>query len=123
MIKEYPSLAHMLAAWNERDLSAIERHLARAVTRDVEFVDPNVAVRGVGEFLQMVREFRTRYPQAQCIRMSAIDAHHDRARYHWRVVADKSMFIDGMDCVQFDASGLVRRVDGFFGVLSIDKAA
>lgn len=123
MSREYPSLGHMLAAWNEPDLSAIERHLAKAVSSDVEFVDPNNAVRGVEGFLQMVREFRTRYPHAQCLRMSAIDAHHDRARYHWRVVIDKSAFIDGMDCVQFDADGLVRRVDGFFGILSIDKAA
>jgi hypothetical protein len=122
MSKIPPSLVHLLAAWNETDTSRIAGLLAKAVTPDVEFVDPNYAIRGVTAFEKMVVEFRTRYPKARCLRMSAIDAHHDRARYHWRVVADETAFIDGMDCVQFDAAGLVARVDGFFGVLKIEQA-
>ena len=114
------SLTNLLAAWNERDPARIERHLAGAISPDVEFVDPNYAVRGFAAFHRMVLEFRERFPAARCLRTSAIDAHHDRARYHWRVVIDEKTFVDGMDSVRFDASGLVRRVDGFFGVLKIE---
>lgn len=117
------SLAQLLAAWNETDVNRVAGLLAKAVTPDVEFVDPNYAIRGISAFEKMVVEFRNRYPKARCLRMSAVDIHHDRGRYHWRVVVDETGHIDGMDCVQFDASGLVARVDGFFGVLKIEQAA
>lgn len=39
----YPiSLDHMLAAWNETDPSMVRGNLERAVTSDVEFIDPSV---------------------------------------------------------------------------------
>lgn len=114
------SLANLRAAWNERDPARLEQLLNKAVSSDVEFVDPNYAVTGVAAFRRMMLEFQARFPQATCLLTSAIDVHHDRARYHWRVVIDKSNFVDGMDAVQFAPSGLVRRVDGFFGVLKIE---
>lgn len=116
------SLTHLLTAWNETDPQKIGNAVAMAVSPDVEFVDPNYAVRGLPAFLGMILEFRARYPKARCLRTSGVDAHHNRARYHWRVVMDDAAFVDGMDSVEFDALGRVRRIDGFFGVLKIDAA-
>lgn len=123
MSKEPASLTQMMAAWNETNPARIETCLSSAVTPDVVFVDPKNDVRGRAAFLGMILEFRTRYPKARCVRTSEIDAHHDRARYHWRVIIDENAYLDGMDAVEFDPSGLVRRVDGFFGVLKADTAA
>ena len=121
MNHEPAALAQMLAAWNESDPARIETFLRSAVTEDVEFVDPNHAVRGISAFRDMIVDFRKRNPKARCVRSSEIDSHHDRARYHWRIDVEGAGFFDGMDAVQFDASGLVRRIDGFFGLLTIER--
>lgn len=112
------SLVHMLAAWNERDPKKIRAHLEKGVAKDVEFVDPNYAIEGIPAFVKMVKEFRTRFPDAVCSRTSGVDMHHDRARYSWRVSIDAKNGIDGFDAVAFSKkSGKVKRVDGFFGPL------
>lgn len=112
------TFAHMLAAWNERDTKKIRGHLDKALTKDVEFVDPNYAIEGITDFAAMVKEFRKKYPEASCVRTSGIDMHHDRARYSWTVIIDDKTRIDGFDAVQVSKkSGKVKRVDGFFGPL------
>lgn len=112
------TFAHMLAAWNERDPKKIRRHLDKALAKSVEFVDPNNSVEGVAEFAKMVKAFRKQYPEAECLRTSGIDLHHDRARYSWSVVIDEQTRLDGFDTVAFNKkSGKIRRIDGFFGPL------
>lgn len=112
------SFVHMLAAWNEKDPKKVRKHLERAVAKDVEFVDPNYAIEGIPAFVEMVKEFRAKFPNAECMRTSGIDLHHDRARYSWTVVIDEKNRIDGFDAVQISKkSGKVKRIDGFFGPL------
>lgn len=112
------SFAHMLAAWNEKDPKKIRKHLERGVAKDVEFVDPNYAIEGIPAFVEMVKEFRAKFPNAECVRTSGIDLHHDRARYSWRVNFDANTSLDGFDAVAISRkSGKVKRVDGFFGPL------
>ncbi|MFN0023095.1 MAG: nuclear transport factor 2 family protein [Parvularculaceae bacterium] len=112
------TFAHMLAAWNETDTKKIRGHLDKALSKDVEFVDPNYAIEGVSAFARMVKEFRQKYPDAKCVRTSGIDMHHDRARYSWSVIIDAKTRIDGFDAVQVSKkSGKIKRVDGFFGPL------
>lgn len=112
------TFAHMLAAWNERDPKKVRGHLDKALSKDVEFVDPNYSIEGIGDFAKMVKEFGAKYPDAKCIRTSGIDMHHDRARYSWSVIIDEKTRLDGFDAVQVSKkSGKVKRVDGFFGPL------
>lgn len=113
-----PQFAALLLAWNERDLSKIRGHLELGVTPDVEFVDPDNAIRGIDAFTAMVRAFRERLPGAEVIRTSAIDRHHDRARYSWVVVIDPAHRVEGLDCVTLASDGRIARVDGFFGALT-----
>lgn len=113
-----PSFVHLLNAWNELEPDMIRSHLERGVAADVEFVDPNYAIRGIDAFEQMVREFRAQAPEAECIRTSVIDMHHDRARYSWTVIVNAETRVDGFDAVQLNQAGLVCRVDGFFGPLT-----
>lgn len=112
------SFDHLLAAWNERDLKKIRKHLDVALTKDVGLVDPNYAIEGVADFAKMVKEFRTRFPQSRRLRTSGVDMRHDRARYSWTVVVDEKTRIDGFDAVQLSKkSGKLKRIDRFFGPL------
>jgi hypothetical protein len=48
-----------------------------------------------------------------------IDHHHDRFRYRWDMFRSARTLMEGIDVVTVDpASGLITRVDGFFGNLT-----
>ena len=60
----------------------------------------------------------SRYPGMRIERASALDAHHDVARFGWRLVlGDGSTALEGIDFVQFAADGRIGRIVGFFGPL------
>jgi SnoaL-like domain len=107
----------MMAAWNERDPQAIRSHLDQALSADVQFIDPTIETNGLTDFEANVREFRAKYPNAQCIRTSSIDSHHQVHRYSWEIKAGGQLIMSGFDVAETDAQGKVRRVLGFFGPL------
>ena len=114
----YPeSFDHMLAAWNERDLSLIRAHLDKALAEDIEFIDPTIVTRGIGEYEQNVRGFRLKYPDAQHARSSGVDSHHNLHRYNWDIIVGGNVFLRGFDVTETNAEGKVCRVLGFFGPL------
>lgn len=110
-----PSFDHMFAAWNERDLSKVRGHLDKALSEEVIFIDPNIVTRGIAEFEQNVREFRTKYPQADVRRSSAVDSHHNLHRYNWEISVQSSVVLIGFDVTETATDGHVVRVLGFFG--------
>jgi SnoaL-like domain len=109
----------MLSAWNTRDSALLSQVVKAALTSDFEFCDPPHDIRGHAAFIAMVEEFWAKHSECTIARTSAIDAHHDRARYAWAITFPAGHQFDGFDAVALDsASGKVRRVDGFFGQLS-----
>jgi hypothetical protein len=114
----YPaSFDAMLAAWNERDMSAIRSHLNQAMAHDVEFIDPTIETHGIDEFETNVRDFRAKYAEGQCIRTSGVDTHHQWHRYGWEIRVGTRVIVTGFDVVETDTHGKVKRVLGFFGPL------
>ncbi len=111
------SLDIMLAAWNETDPDAIRAHLDAALSPEIVFADPDNFVVGLDAFEAMVRRFRKMIPNARSERTSGLNAHNRRYRYAWLVSDGTRPLISGMDVAEVDASGLVVRVDGFFGPL------
>ncbi len=111
------SLQQYLLVWNEVDPVARRQRLDAAVTDDVEWVDPIHAHSGKDALEENVTGFRTEYPTAALGLGSNVDAHHDRCRYEWAIYTDDKLFMRGMDVVTFAESGLIERVDGFFGTL------
>jgi hypothetical protein len=103
-------------AWNEADLDAVPGHLDRAVTAEVEWNDPRDSFVGIDELERAVRRLRTEKPRYRFVIASEIDHHHDRLRYRWDMVSRGRTLMEGLDVVTVDpASGLITRVDGFFG--------
>lgn len=109
-------VAIMFAAWNAPDEAAIRAHAERALTADVEFVDPWYDIRGIDAWVGMVTAFRADNPSARPRQASGIDMHHDRARYAWAVEMANGTTLEGFDVVVVDpATGKLRQIVGFFG--------
>jgi SnoaL-like protein len=109
---------HMLAAWNEHDLTKVRGHLEKALAPDVHFVDPANDVSGIDAFELMVHEFRGKIlPQAVCSRASGVDGHHGLYRYDWVIHSEGEVAVNGFDVVVTDDAGMISKVYGFFGPL------
>ena len=115
---DYPeAFDYMLAAWNELEPEKIRGHLERALSPNVHFIDPSIETKGIDEFEENVREFRSRLPDARCLRASGIDTHHRLYRYAWEIYRGQDLFLPGFDVAEVDNDGRVIRVEGFFGPL------
>ena len=109
------ALERMLAMWNERNPSKIRGYIDEIFSEDVIFIDPANSIVGRDAFEKMVREFRTRLPDAVCSHSSGFDAHHGLHRYHWEIHRGKDLLISGFDVTQIESNGKISRVEGFFG--------
>lgn len=111
-------LVHYWAMWNEPDVDRIRGHLDRAVTTEVIWVDPRHAHTGRDALEANVRSLRTDKPDYRFVIASEVDGHHDRFRYRWDMVRGHRVLLEGLDIVTIArSSGLIERVDGFFGQL------
>lgn len=103
-------------AWNEPELNQVRSHLEVAVTTDVEWNDPRDSFVGINELEDAVRRLRTSKPEYVFTIVSEIDSHHGRLRYRWDMARNGRTLMEGLDIVTLHPdSGLIERVDGFFG--------
>ena len=110
------ALVSYWTAWNERELEQVSGHLVRAVSSDVEWNDPRDSFVGIVELEAAIRRLRTSKPDYSFVIVSEIDHHHDRFRYRWDMTRNGRTLMEGLDVVTLEASsGLIARVDGFFG--------
>jgi len=112
-------LQHYLRMWNERDVDRIRAHLDRCVADDCLWVDPLHHHTGRDPLEAQVRDFRATYPDAELGLGSNIDSHNGRHRYEWYITSSPGeLLLRGFDVVTVDEeSGMINRVDGFFGSL------
>ena len=84
-----------------------------------ELTDPPLAGRGHAEISGLTDVVLAHYGGHRFERTTAVDAHHDFARYEWNLVApDGTVAVSGTDFVQFDEAGKLLRIVGFFGPLA-----
>ncbi len=103
-------------AWNATDVGDVPGLLIRAVTIDVEWNDPRDSFRGIEEVEAAIVRLRTGKPEYRFSITSEVDHHHGRFRYRWNMARSDRILMEGEDIVTtHPASGLIRRVDGFFG--------
>lgn len=108
---------HYWMMWNESDLTNVRHHLDRAVTEDFIFCDPVEHHVGRDALEANVTTFRTKYPDAVFELASSVDTHHNRYRYRWDFSLRGKVFVEGLDIATVSDSGLIERIDGFFGAL------
>jgi hypothetical protein len=106
----------MLSAWNSRDDAKLREIVDASLTTDVVFCDPPHNITGHDALIAMVHAFWKDNGACTIARSSAVDSHHDRARYTWAITFPDGRKFEGMDAVALDLeAGKVRRIDGFFG--------
>jgi hypothetical protein len=105
-------------SWNETDPRRRRALIAEIYTETAGYTDPLAAVRGHDAIDQFVGAAQQQFAGLQFSLGSAVDAHHDQARFTWHLGAPGSSepLVVGFDVAVFD-DGRLRDVYGF-----IDKA-
>ena len=111
-----PAALHTyLAFWNASDRAERDALLARCVTPEVIFADPQSYHEGLDALARNATAFHGKYPGAVLTRTSGIDTQNRRYRYTWRIEVAGRVLLDGMDVATLAPDGRIERVDGFFG--------
>ena len=85
---------------------------------DGELLDPPLEGHGHVEICALADVVLTHYSGHRFARTTAVDAHHGFARYGWDLVGPGgTVAVTGIDVVQFDETGKLLRIVGFFGSL------
>ncbi len=116
-MSRYPNEAfeHYWTMWNTADLAEARKHLDQAVTEDFIFCDPLEWHTGRDALEKNVKVFRRRFPEARFELRSGFDNHHNRYRYRWDMINEGEVVVEGTDVTTVSDSGLIERIDGFFG--------
>ena len=107
-----------LEAYGEADAVRRATLVAEVFTGDAAVFDPPIDGRGHAGISEMFAAVQSHYPDHAFRRTTAIDLHHDVARYAWALVApDGQTALEGLDVVDIDSDGRIVRVIGFLGAL------
>ena len=108
-----------LRAYCEPDPTTRADLMARVWSADGELMDPPFEGRGRDDIAGLVDVVLQHFPGHTFRRTSAVDSHHDRARYEWELVAPGgTVSVSGTDFAEVDGEGKLTRVVGFFGPLA-----
>ena len=109
-----------LAGYCEPDPTRRLELLQGAWSASGRLIDPPFDGTGPEGIAAMVDAVLTHYPNHTFRRTTAVDAHHEYARYGWELVAeDGTVAVGGTDVVTVDADGKLATIVGFFGDLTL----
>jgi hypothetical protein len=87
---------------------------------DGRLVDPLVDATGPVQIAAAIGALQAQMPGHSLARTTAVDTHHDQARFGWTVNGpDGSVAVAGIDVVSLDADGRIQQAAGFFGELGV----
>lgn len=113
-----------LAAYCDGDSARRAAAVARTWCADGRLVDPPLQSRGHDGISAQAEALLSQFPGHSFRRCSGIDQHNGFARYEWQLCnAEGQAVVQGCDFAEFDDSGRLRQVVGFFGPLPAVAAA
>ncbi|MFE7840020.1 nuclear transport factor 2 family protein [Streptomyces sp. NPDC057474] len=109
------AVARYFEAWNAGGEEALTEAVAAAWAADGGYTDPLADVRGHGEIAALITAARKQFPGLAFHLITAVDGHHDTARFGWGLVdeAGGAAPVAGFDVITLDAEGRIRSVYGF----------
>jgi SnoaL-like domain len=103
-----------IATWNEADADRRRELAARTFADDATYLDPLVAGETATGIADMIGAVQQQYPGHRFELAAGPDAHHDRVRFSWHLVADGGTRVaTGIDFATIGADGRLRAVTGF----------
>ena len=106
--------------WTEANADRRSKLLASVWHPNATYSDPTVHAANAAELVAHIAKVQAGRPGAKIVRTSAVDVHHNVARFAWQMVkADGSAMPQGLD-IAFLAPGATKitRIIGFFGPLA-----
>ena len=109
-------VANYFAMLNETDPARRRAVTATVMTPDAAFLDPMFEARGYEELDALVAAIHERFPGYRFRQTSAVDTHHDRARWDWECIGPDggAPAATGVDFALLASDGRLRSVTGFF---------
>jgi hypothetical protein len=105
-----------LDAYGEPDPVRRRALIERCFDADAVLADPPMDAVGHDALDGMFAAVQGQFPGHRFERTSGVDAHHDAARYEWRLSApDGTAVLAGTDVVRFTPTDTIASVVGFFG--------
>jgi len=103
-----------IAMWNETDPERRRSIIEQTWTEDGSYVDPHAEVAGAEGISALVAAVQEQFPGHRFVLASGPDAHHDRVRFTWQLVADGGgAAATGLDVAVVADDGRLRAVTGF----------
>jgi len=103
-----------IATWNETDPSARRTLIDKIWAKDGRYIDPLAEVTGRDQIDAVVAAAQAQFAGMTFRLASAIDAHHDQARFTWALGPDGAdAVVIGFDVAQRDTEGRLTLVLGF----------
>src|SRR5690349_5549264 len=105
-----------MAAWNEPDEAKRDVLLHACWAYDGVYADPGVYLVGAKALSARIALKQRERFGARLVFLSAVDSHHGRFRFHWRLVnADGSLGPESVDFGALAPDGRIALMVGFFG--------
>jgi hypothetical protein len=114
-MSDFDTLAERyLAVWNETDAPARRAAIDAIFAAGIRYVDPLAAVEGHEALDGLIAAVQQQFPGFVFAPGSPVDAHHEQARFGWRLgQPGAEPLVVGFDVVQLDADGRIGQVLGF----------
>ena len=101
--------------WNEPNADERRAVISKLWSDEAVSVDPVAHVTGHAEIGAMVSKFQEDYPGHTFALTGDIVEHHDRLRFHWRMLDPQGeVQLSGLDCVRLSGDGRIADLAGFF---------
>jgi hypothetical protein len=108
-----------LQAYGEPDASLRDPVVRRIWASDGRLVDPPLEGQGHDAIVGLGDAVAQHFPGHTFVRTTAVDAHHEFARYGWELRGpDGAVAVNGIDVVTLADDGTIAQVVGFFGDLA-----
>lgn len=109
-----------IAIWNETDTAPRREMIARAWAPEASYQDPVLEAQGHDAIDAMVGGFHAHFPGLTFVLTGEIEAHHDRLRFTWDLLApDGSRQAAGTDVAVLAPDGRLLDVTGFFDLAPV----
>jgi hypothetical protein len=107
------------ATWNELDPDRRAALCQQVWAPDGRYADPLLDATGPQAIADGLGALQAQLPGHTVVRSTALDVHHDMARFGWQVTApDGSVAVAGIDVATVADDGRLASVTGFFGDLA-----